>query len=135
MHIANTKTVGDLRKEFNEAFPYLKIEFYSMPYKAKELLPKDKIIRHGAPLAQCRKSDNEGTIELKPELTVAALEQALWENYGLSVQVFRKSGPLWIETSLTDSWTLLQQNYEGEQLSIGIDNTPQTDWYDRDQTE
>ena len=59
MNITNTKTVGDLRKEFNEAFPYLKIEFYSMPYKAKELLPKDKIIRHGAPLAQCRKSGRE----------------------------------------------------------------------------
>ncbi len=136
MKIDNTKTLGDLINEFNKAFPYLKIEFYSIPYKAKELLHKDKIIRHTVALAQCRKSKTEGNIELNPELTVAALELDFWENHGLSVQVFRKSGSLWIETSLTDSWTLRQQNYEGEQMSTSsIDKTPKVDLYDRDQTE
>jgi hypothetical protein len=41
----------------------------------------------------------------------------LWQEFGLCVQVFRKSGNHWIETSLTNSWTLEQQNREGFELS------------------
>jgi hypothetical protein len=37
--------------------------------------------------------------------------------FNLSVQVFRKSAGTWIETSVTDDWTLKQQNDEGKDLS------------------
>jgi hypothetical protein len=33
------------------------------------------------------------------------------------VQVFRKSGNVWLETSATDAWSLKQQNQEGMDLS------------------
>jgi hypothetical protein len=33
------------------------------------------------------------------------------------VQVSRKSGTLWLETTMTDSWTLGQQNEHGRELS------------------
>ena len=39
------------------------------------------------------------------------------EVYGLGVQVFRKSGNVWLETTVTDSWTLKEQNDQGESLS------------------
>ncbi|MNF16790.1 hypothetical protein D3C80_2199700 [compost metagenome] len=45
------------------------------------------------------------------------VEKDFWEKLGLSAQIFRKSGNLWIETSLTDDWTLARQNDEGFQLS------------------
>jgi len=110
MIVANHRTVADLRADFNKVFPFLNIEFYSTPHETQELLPKDKLIRHDAALKQCRKTDNEGEIALNPEWTVALFEQTMWEQFGLSVQVFRKSGAMWIETSLTDKWTLRQQN-------------------------
>jgi hypothetical protein len=31
--------------------------------------------------------------------------------------VFRKSGKTWLETSVTDDWTLKRQNEEGMELS------------------
>jgi hypothetical protein len=135
--ITNSKTIAELRSDFNRAFPYLKIEFYSVPYKEKTLLPAAKLIRHDALIAQCRKTGQDGELVLKPDDTVAALEDALWEQFGLSAQVFRKSGSLWIETSLTDSWTLKQQNFEGEQMSMANNSDTATgiDLYDRDQAE
>jgi hypothetical protein len=33
------------------------------------------------------------------------------------VQVFRKSGKVWLETTVTDGWTLEEQNLQGEALS------------------
>lgn len=136
IRIQNTSTIAEVQKEFNRFFPYLKIEFYNAPYLAKSLLPSTKLMRHDKTIQQCRKTGIEGDLQLKPDTTVAALEQELWSVYGLSVQVFRKSGSMWIETSLTDSWTLKQQNLEGEQMSSVLpDDNAGIDFSDRDQVE
>jgi hypothetical protein len=37
---------------------------------------------------------------------------------GLYVQVFRKSGKVWLETTATDNWSLYKQNEEGQELSV-----------------
>jgi hypothetical protein len=50
-------------------------------------------------------------------MTVSNLEQKFRDVYGLSVQVFRRSGKAWLETTFTDGWTLEEQNSQGEDLS------------------
>jgi len=60
---------------------------------------------------------NTGTITIAPGMTVNELEQNFKDVYGLSVQVFRKSGKVWLETTVTDGWSLEEQNRQGEDLS------------------
>jgi len=60
---------------------------------------------------------SQGSLTVKETDKVSDLEKVLWDQFGLSAQVFRKSGNLWIETSLTDSWTLSRQNKEGKEMS------------------
>jgi hypothetical protein len=50
-------------------------------------------------------------------MTVIELEKTFEEMLGLSVLVYRKSGKLWLETTMTDNWTLAQQNENGRQIS------------------
>ena len=50
-------------------------------------------------------------------MKVEELERILKKDFGLRAQVFRKSGNLWLETTMTDGWTLAQQNYHGKELS------------------
>ena len=50
-------------------------------------------------------------------MTVGELENIFKDQFGANVQVSRKSGSLWLETTLTDKWTLLQQNEQGKELS------------------
>lgn len=64
-----------------------------------------------------RRQRNSGEIFLSDELTVAGLEKLFVETYGLNAQVFRKSGNVWLETTMTDNWTLKQQNDHGRELS------------------
>jgi hypothetical protein len=52
---------------------------------------------------------------------VQDVEQLLWDAFGLSVQVFRKSGNLWLETTVTDQWSLAYQNEQGRELSEQFD--------------
>jgi hypothetical protein len=50
------------------------------------------------------------------------LEKVFQDNLGLYVQVFRKSGKVWLETTATDNWSLFKQNEEGQELSVRENN-------------
>lgn len=106
----------EIQDDFARAFPYLKIEFFRHPHNVYEASPKKDIRQPGNAMIATRKNvDAELLVE--GSMTVAQLEQAFFAATGLNVQVFRKSGTVWIETSLTDDWTLEHQNKEGELLS------------------
>lgn len=116
--INDHRKIFAIQKEFNELFPFLKIEFFSKPHKAGASSSK-KIIKHPSKtLGECRTIHKKGTIIITPHMTVTDLEQNLNDIYGLSVQVFRKSGRVWLETTVTDGWTLEEQNRHGKELSI-----------------
>lgn len=108
-----------IQEDFSGMFPYLKLEFFSKPHKAGGASPKKLIKEPSKTIGECRVIHNKGTITITPQMTVEELEQSFGDVYGLSVQVFRKSGKVWLETTVTDSWTLEKQNNQGANLSSG----------------
>ena len=116
-------TINDHRKifaiqeEFNQLFPYLKLEFFSKPHKPGGATSKKFVKHNSKTLGECRTIHNTGEITIVPGMTVSELEQGFGDVYGLGVQVFRKSGKSWLETTVTDNWTLEEQNNQGEELS------------------
>ncbi|MEO6303355.1 MAG: hypothetical protein ABIP51_09280 [Bacteroidia bacterium] len=115
--INDNRKIFAIQEEFNTLFPYLKIEFFSKPHKSGGGSPKNLVKHNSKTLQECRTIHNKGEIAITPGLTVTELEQRFEDVYGLSVQIFRKSGKVWLETTLTDAWTLEQQNKQGEALS------------------
>lgn len=116
-------TINDKRKifaiqeEFNQLFPYLKLEFFSKPHKPGGATAKKFVKHNSKTLGECRTVHNKGQITITPQMTVTDLEQRFSDVYGLGVQVFRQSGKVWLETTVTDKWTLEEQNSQGEALS------------------
>ena len=119
LNIANKMTINELQRQFNGVFPYLKIEFFDIPHTSTNKLTKAHMFPPNRLIGVCGKLRHEGTITINPDDTVEKLENIFWNEYGLSVEVFRKSGNLWIETSLSNSWTLKLQNEEGKAFSDG----------------
>jgi len=121
-------TINDKRKifaiqeEFNSVFPFLRIEFFSKPHKPGGGSSKKLLKQSSKTLGECRTIHNTGKISISEEMTVTELEQRFSDVYGLGVQVFRKSGNVWLETTVTDGWTLKEQNDQGEALSKVIIN-------------
>lgn len=75
-------------------------------------------MKHGSKtLGECRTIHKKGQITITPNMTVNDLEQCFSDIFGLGVQVFRKSGKVWLETTVTDGWTLEEQNNQGKELS------------------
>lgn len=118
--INDHRKVFAIQEEFNTAFPYLKLEFFSKPHKQSGTSSKELIIGSAKLIGDCRVTHDDGTLTVSPGMTVGELEQNLADVFGLSAQVFRKSGNSWLETTTTDDWSLEKQNKEGEELSASI---------------
>ena len=110
LHLSPDRTMGAVQTDFSEAFPGLKIVFSSKPHKlnkgsaAKFLIQeKDMLLRDLSPNLKA------GDLLIEESTVVSSLETAFEVEYGLHMQVFRKSGRTWLETSVTDNLTLKEQ--------------------------
>ena len=118
--INDNRKIFSIQEEFNLTFPFLKLEFFCMSHTFGCTFSKKIIKENTKALSACRTVHNEGEIVIIPNMTVYDLEQNFSNVYGLAVQVSRKSGRIWLETTVTDSWTLAEQNNQGESLSKAI---------------
>lgn len=115
--INDHRKIFAIQEEFNSVFPYLKIEFFSKAHTSSGP-PSLKLIKNGSKtLGECRTIHTKGKLTIIPSMTVADLEKNFNDVYGLSIQILRKSGKGWLETSVTDGWELAEQNSQGEALS------------------
>lgn len=107
LQIESGKQIKQIQSDFNTRFPYLKIEMIKQQGSKAEAMQDNEVITK-VPAA---------AISVSNQQTVARLEQEFMEKAGLKVKVYRKFCNVWIETTLTNDWTLEQQNTEGKLLS------------------
>ncbi len=119
IHIADDLSIRDIQKTFSERFPYLKLEFFSRPHQNGKGSEKKYMRSNDAMLRDFRLIHSDGSLTIEDDMRVSELEELFREHFGLYVQVFRRSGRLWLETTATDNWTLKVQNEQGQELSQG----------------
>jgi glycerol-3-phosphate O-acyltransferase len=117
LYIHQENQIRNIQNEFNEVYPFLKIEFFKNSSTRKNPVQKSEKINAGEKVRLVAHLNGSNKINIGKQRTVAQLEEDFKELLGLNALVYRKSGNLWIETSLTDDWTLEQQNSEGEFIS------------------
>ena len=124
MVINEHQTIEGIQKSFNSIFPFLKLEFFNEDFGKRNSIEKKKMHVGNKNISYIQRIRKSGKVSISGDLTVGELERNLSKNYGLFAQVFRKSGNVWLETTVTDSWTLEQQNEEGKNLAehLKIDN-------------
>ncbi|HKH59810.1 MAG TPA: hypothetical protein VKA49_03210 [Flavitalea sp.] len=124
LHISQDRSINEVQQDFNRQYPFLKIEFYQSNSAFTGSSKRQHLI-NSLPIAKAGLI-RSGNIELDDLMTVGQLENIFRTEFGLSAQVSRKSGVLWLETTMTDGWTLRQQNEHGKELSepVKINNLP-----------
>ncbi|MEQ8323153.1 MAG: hypothetical protein RIC15_09690 [Vicingaceae bacterium] len=116
IHIEDNKPLEEIKNEFSRRYPFLKIEFFQHAHKEGSGSPKSDMIDGNPALGEVRQKHNEGGVVINENMSVSDLEGNFENKYGIHIQVFRKSGDLWLETSATDSWTLKEQNDTGADM-------------------
>jgi hypothetical protein len=124
MILNNSTKITEIQKAFQKVFSNLKIEFYNEPHDPgkgsvqRNHLPEDSLIGNSG------FNGNESDLIWNENMTVQEFETEMSQKFGLFVQVFRKSGNLWMQTTATDSWTLSEQNRKGGASEEHYNNKP-----------
>jgi hypothetical protein len=115
----NSKSqVVDLQRAFNGLFPFLKLELFKHKHGYRGASSRQEKLPAFLYLSDLA-GQLPGEITIVESITVQQLEKLFENQLGLHLQVFRKSGNLWLETTITDGWTLKQQNDHGMEISLG----------------
>ncbi|MEO7526867.1 MAG: hypothetical protein ABIT35_01405 [Chitinophagaceae bacterium] len=130
LNISPTLLISDVQKEFNDIFPFLKLEFFNTKSFSRNDFSASQIIPKNRKLGEGQTGIKDDIIEIGEEMKVSVLENIFRDKFKLAVQVFRKSGNLWLETTMTDSWSLLQQNNHGREISTKKDTNMKPDDFD-----
>lgn len=124
-NIARQRLIKEVQDEFTRTYPFLKIDFTR---------GKDGRINRSAPPSEVPSSvsgDEEVVrdvaqkllwkeLGLCDDMKINEVEVLLQYQFGLPAQVLRKSGNLWLETRMTQHWTLRQQNEHGYEIAKGF---------------
>lgn len=125
--VNKNKKLKTIQEEFQKCFPFLKLEFYSNSQRSGEGSVKKNTLSTDRTIGEILKFNKDSILHIKRSMKVSELEKAFLEVFGLNVQVFRKSNNLWLQTTITDNWTLEKQNKNGMEMNISEKSTPQED--------
>jgi hypothetical protein len=120
MKISKDITVKDLHNYFSSIFPYLKLEVYRRKHEDFEGSPKKDEVSHDIKLCDLSASAEGSELIINKDMKVSEFETMMADQYGVNVQVFRKSNDIWLQTSVTDDWTLEKQNGKGERSQLNL---------------
>ena len=117
LSISKKTTVKEVKDQFSALFPFLKLVFFQYNHAEGERSIPAHQLPENSVLADYLPTLKEGSFHFSPSDSVGEFEQRLQQEHGLPVQVFRKSGNVWLETVQTDNLSLDQQNGKGKAAS------------------
>jgi hypothetical protein len=116
--ISAGKTLNAISEEFSARFPYLKLKFFSATHAVGEESSLWDTLNMSLPISEVGSFDHEEILEIHGDTLVSSMEQEFQRLFNIGVQVMRHDGQHWTQTTATDTWTLAQQNAEGQHTSV-----------------
>ncbi len=133
IRLTNQTTFETIKNDFNAAFPFLKLEFFHEAHKRGTTSSAHSMYKENEKIFTVGHIRGSRRMVIHGDMKVFELEEMFEQDYGLHVQVFRKSGSIWLVTSATDGWTLEDENEAGKNMQNVISNEPEKpDYNERD---
>ena len=115
LFIHGRRLVAEAERDFSSIYPFLKLQFLQYPINGNGPVQKARATQRLNEIWHF-KSDNS-SVDINDQMTVSDLKSTVNVRFGLLSRLFRKSGSAWLEVTLTQGWTLKQQNDHGRELS------------------
>jgi hypothetical protein len=112
--VNSTRTLGEVQDAFTASFPALKLVFFTKKQEAFQgTHSKFMLTDRNLTLGSVERNPRDGVLHIEADMPTWQLERLFEQEFGLHVQVFRKSGNIWLMTTVSDSLTLEEQNFKG----------------------
>lgn len=123
IQIHPSQHIFDVQNAFSAIYPHLKLQFFSKAHEEnKGSFSKFLIHDRNTLLGELNPALTEGSVSIAADNKTWALEHAFETEFQLYVQVFRQSGSLWLETSISDQLTLAEQEAKGAKSMPSVEN-------------
>ncbi|NLR56836.1 hypothetical protein HGH93_01895 [Chitinophaga polysaccharea] len=109
LYINETSILQEIQHKFSIVYPHLRLQFYKNPHDWGAACPEDERLTNNLSIDEACSIPTAVWIDIGEKVITGNMEQSFYDLLGLSVQVFRKAGDAWIQTTSTDVWTLGQQ--------------------------
>lgn len=103
-------TLKDIKAYFHQEFANLKIEFFNDRNGDKQVTADEIEKQTGLTLSQFSGKNTEEELRIAPEMMVNEVEMMFLDVFNVQVQVFRKSGNVWLVTTNSDFYSLEELN-------------------------
>ncbi|MEL6658659.1 MAG: hypothetical protein AAFY48_07890 [Bacteroidota bacterium] len=110
MQIHPNDSIQQVQDRFQAIFPLLQLRFYRLGHQLRASSDqRDEIIDSKRQLSSINAHFEACEIRVDAQTKAGELEMEFARLLGLYVQVVRKAGKEWIQTTNTDEWTLQRQ--------------------------
>jgi hypothetical protein len=132
--INSESKVKDLKTQFHSNFSELKIELFKPGHQISGGQAKTGILDNEQVISELTDFQLNSSFEFDGDTKISEFEKGFRSHFNVAVQVFRKSGNLYLETTETDSWSLAESQEEALKSQTIVSDT-HTNLRDRDQSE
>jgi dTDP-glucose pyrophosphorylase len=117
LEIDETTRLVDLQKNFSASFPFLKLVVFKEVQQMNSDMKNNELTDSNRLINALRTNKKEVILEIHYWQKTGTVEKLFRDKAGLYVQIRRKQGQHWIETSGTDDLTLEEQNDIGRKAT------------------
>ena len=114
--LQSSDTVNSLKAAFHEQYSNLRLQFFKHEHNVGEGSPRKELIPGETLLTELSERAHDTRISCDSGISIGEFEQLIHDALGLNVQVFRRSGSLWLQTLNSDGWSLEEANERANEL-------------------
>ena len=125
--------LSQMQIDFQKRFNYLKIEFFKLKKDPDAKYTGKDILNNSLRIEEVSTEFNLEPVHINGLMKVGEVEKNFSEKLGLHVQIFRKSGKVWLSTFTTDQLTLDELNSEArEKEKIKSEKAEESDYHEQE---
>ncbi len=107
--------LSQIQTDFQKRFNYLKIEFFKPKKEEKAGYTASDVLNNWLRIEEVSSGIDSTPVLINGSMKVGEVEKIISEKLGLHVQIFRKSGKVWLITSSTDHLSLDELDKEARE--------------------
>lgn len=125
--------LSQLQADFGKRFNYLKIEFFKLKSGPQDSYKATDILKNTLNIGEVSSKVNMDTFHIDGLMRAGEVERKFSEKLGINVQIFRKSGKVWLITSSSDGLTLDELNAQArEKEEIKKEEKDENDYHEQE---
>lgn len=106
--------LSEIRRSFKSEFPYLDIAFFEKPHQTGAANAKAMMLEYNLTAGVAGDAHKTGSLLFEKNQTIAEIEKHFEAQFGLHVQILRKSGGVYLQTTTSDGVSLSALNEDAK---------------------